>query len=255
MIKKVSGFKAFFSKVFHGKKSKEKKLSESDQKISSQSPKIKGHQANKGLKKPLAKKDSVGSEDKKAESLYQKIINKFTKAKINPSEHALDILKQLLPSILEKEEGLFRISGNQEKINDAISTIKEGKPLTLNKLDIHEKTGIIKKLFDPENKLLQIHTVFNLEDENLIHLDEIKKSIEKLEEPHQEALKLLLQTLKEISSMPEVKMPADNLGRIFGTKLMPPGLEMEKELQLTGPANKLASYLVQNAGTFAPKTN
>lgn len=252
-------FSRSFSNFIHRERPLERNFSETDQKITIYSSKIKYPVSNEYLQRSI--------KTKPLKSASERTFRRFSEPGISPAKNGKKALKILLKNILDTEpvEGIFRMSGKAKKVDAAYNAIKKGKEVNedfFSDLSIHEKTGVIKKLLDPYNGVLETIKIENFNSKEIENLEsgesdeKIKLQIQNLKEPHKQSFKFLLQALDQLSQRKEItKMGASNLGTIFGTKLIS---KTEKttpidSIDQMSRASRLATYMIEHADRFTKK--
>eukprot|EP01103_Thecamoeba_quadrilineata_P019339 TRINITY_DN7784_c0_g1_i1.p1 TRINITY_DN7784_c0_g1~~TRINITY_DN7784_c0_g1_i1.p1 ORF type:complete len:605 (+),score=177.13 TRINITY_DN7784_c0_g1_i1:57-1871(+) len=140
------------------------------------------------------------------------------------------IVKSLIDKLTSmaafKEEGLFRISGNFQKVQEVYTTIAQSEP-DFSRATAHDIAGVLKFYLRelstpliPYNKYdLFIQSSKEQEKEELIK--SLRSAFESLPEENLKIMKLILEYLHKVSEYSSINlMTSDNLGIVFGPNVL-----------------------------------
>jgi len=139
----------------------------------------------------------------------------------------IKLVEYLEKSDAFKQEGIFRLCGNQENILNLIAAIDSGEEYSLSEYDIHEVAGVLKLYFQllPQPILtFKLYPRFMaavcLEDQDLrnSYYNALLATVPKM---RREVSRYLLQILHKVAALKQFnKMGPKNLGIVFGPLLL-----------------------------------
>mmetsp|Transcript_10866 Transcript_10866/g.44489 ORF Transcript_10866/g.44489 Transcript_10866/m.44489 type:complete len:937 (+) Transcript_10866:52-2862(+) len=151
----------------------------------------------------------------------------------------------------EKEEGIFRISGNAAQVKEMREDIRtKGAKVSFEGIDYHELAGGLKYYFrDIEEpvvpyefyeKFLETHSGSEID------ADRLKELVAELPDEHRKSLAMTVGYLCSVTALAETNfMSADNVGIVFGpTLIRNPGESID--LAKTGVLADLVAFMVSH---------